>query len=94
MDLSPRIQEAIGKLFSKLEGNTFKCGDSVVVDGCWIESHTLGCRNAADEPRDIWEESHDKILQEYLNDGKSYVDLDESTRIFVTVTPTRKIFCE
>ena len=63
MDLSPKIQEAIRRLFSILGGNTLRCGDSVVVDSCWIESHTLGCRNASDEPRDTWEESHDKILQ-------------------------------
>jgi hypothetical protein len=66
------------------------CGESGVVMGWWIESHTLGCRNAADEAEESWGASHWKILSEYENDGVSRIMADEASGAFVTMTPTRK----
>jgi hypothetical protein len=76
------------EMLDALHGNTLLLGDSGVVDGWWVETHTLGCRDAADEPEERWQESHDRILDEYRNDGMSHVILDDSG-IFVTMTPQR-----
>lgn len=79
------------EMLASLSGNTQLCGDSDVVDGWLIETHTLGCRNAADEPEENWIESHWAIYDEYARDGVSYVKLDENTGIFVTWTPQRPL---
>lgn len=76
------------EMLDALHGNTQLCGDSEVVDGWWVETHTLGCRNAADEPEEQWQESHDRLLDEYRGDGVSHVIMDDSG-IFATVTPQR-----
>ena len=76
-------------LYRKVAGKTMLCGDSKVVAGWFIETHTLGCRNAADEPEEAWETSHRRILDEYSSDGMSFVVVPEEN-IFITFTPTRK----
>ena len=65
------------------------CGTSRVVDGYWIETHTLGCRDAADEPESEWWGSHLKIYDEYSNDGMSTIIGDPSDGKFATLTPPR-----
>jgi|APSaa5957512622_1039677.scaffolds.fasta_scaffold00264_46 hypothetical protein len=64
------------------------CGDSVVVSGWWIESHTLGCRNQADEPEEEWGSSHQTILRE-SEDSPTTVVLGPvgDHDVFVTVHP-------
>lgn len=64
-------------------------GDTSLLDGYHIETHTLGCRIAADTSEDdMWDE-HYTIYDEYVNDGISSVFGDPSDGIFVTVTPTK-----
>ena len=65
-----------------------RLGDSQVVDGFWIETHTLGCRDAADEPQDQWADSHESIYQEYDQDGMSVI-IGYAPDPFVTLTPQR-----
>lgn len=65
-------------------------GDSTVVDGYWIETHTLGCRNAADEPEETWWDGLYEFYDQYTNDGRSVVLGDPTDGKFVTITPQRK----
>jgi 2'-5' RNA ligase len=89
-DVPRPVLDAAQRMLDDLHGNTRLCGDSGVVDGWWVETHTLGCRDAADEPEESWQESHDRILDEYENDGISHVIMDDSG-IFATMTPQRGI---
>jgi hypothetical protein len=70
-DLSDSVTAAALDLYRKVAHNTLLCGDSEAVDGFWIETHTLGCRNAADDPEDQWQVRHEAIYHEYANDGRS-----------------------
>ena len=76
-------------MLSQVSGKPLLCGDSDTVAGFSIETHTLGCRNAADEPKEQWWESHWKIYDEYANDGRSEILGDPADGTFVTITPTR-----
>lgn len=69
--------------------NMMLCGDSTVVMGWWIESHTLGCRNAADEPEEDWWTSHWAIFEEYEANPKARILFDRDSGAFVTLTPQR-----
>jgi 8-oxo-dGTP pyrophosphatase MutT (NUDIX family) len=80
-----------------------QCGNTWVIDdngnkieasnptapkaGWWVETHTIGCRNAADEPEEEWWNSHFSIYEEYSNDGRSTVLGDPDEGRFVTITP-------
>lgn len=64
-------------------------GDSDVVADHWIETHTLGCRNAGGDPEDQWWEAHYEFYNQYLNDGQSIVLGDPELGVFVTITPQR-----
>jgi hypothetical protein len=77
------------QLWEAVEGNPFRVGDSAVVAGCWIETHTLGCRNAAEEPEEAWWDSHWAIHDEYAQDGHSLVWGDASDGVFLTITPSK-----
>jgi len=66
------------------------CGDSKIVDGFWLETHTLGCRNAADEHPDTWWDTHLKIAGEYSRDGISTLLGDPESGKFATLTPTSR----
>jgi hypothetical protein len=48
--LPSEVLQAAEPLYQKVAHNPMLCGDSQVAAGYWIETHTLGCRNAADEP--------------------------------------------
>lgn len=78
------------EMYTNVEGKTNLVGDSEVVDGWWIETHTLGCRNAADEAQENWVDSHLEIFDEYSKDGISYVVPAEDF-IFVTLTPQNNL---
>lgn len=84
----PAVEEG-RRLFAKVARDTRICGDSNVVVGWWIETHTFGCRNAADVPESAWAEEHEKLYDEYLTDGMSRVVRDWDSGIFVTFTPQR-----
>jgi len=73
-----------------LDGNPERVGDSDVVADWWIETHTLGCRNAADESGDAVWDTHFDIYDEYIADGTSCVFGDPSDGYFLTITPQRK----
>ena len=80
-----------------------QCGDSWVVSssgneintldprapkkGWWVETHTIGCRNAADEDEEDWWDSHFTIYDEYAADGMSTLVGDPSDGKFVSITP-------
>ena len=81
------------KMYANVEGKPNIVGDSEVVEGWWIETHTLGCRNAADESEENWVDSHWKIFDEYTKDGMSYVVPAEDF-IFVTLTPQKNLIEE
>jgi hypothetical protein len=55
----------------------------------WIETHTIGCRNAADDPEDEWWKRHYAIYDEYASDGISVILGDPSDGVFVTITPQK-----
>lgn len=89
-DVPPAAMQR-GKEMLEAVANTMLVGDTDVVDGWFIETHTLGCRNAADEPEDRWLDSHWSIYDEYMSDPRSVVVGDPSDgRAFVTFMPTRK----
>lgn len=70
-------------------GDPMTLGTSKVVADHWIETHTLGCRNHADEPEAEWWESHWAIHYDYSTDGISHVLGDPADGKFVTITPQR-----
>lgn len=88
--IPPAAAAKAEELYRKVARNPNLCGDSTVVDGYWIETHTYGCRNAADDPEDEWADRHRTIYQEYRNDGVSTVLGDPDDGVFVTLTPQRK----
>lgn len=70
--------------------NTMLVGDTDTVDGWFIETHTLGCRNAADDPETEWLDRHWAIYDEYRADPRSVVVGDpDDGGAFVTFTPLR-----
>lgn len=75
------------QMYRSVEGNPDAVGDTATVDGYAIETHTLGCRNAADDPEEEWWDRHWAIYDEYKNDGKSVIGGDPASGVFVTVTP-------
>lgn len=81
------------KMYANVEGKPNIVGDSDVVEGWWIETHTLGCLNSADESEENWVDSHWKIFDEYTKDGMSYVVPAEDF-IFVTLTPQKNLIEE
>jgi hypothetical protein len=80
-----------------------QCGNTWVVDdfgkkleasspmapksGWWVETHTIGCRDAADEAEEEWWDSHYAIYDEYVKDGMSTVLGAPEDGKFVTITP-------
>ncbi len=66
-------------------------GDSTIVDGYWIETHTLGCRNAADEEEKTWWDGLWEFYDRYTTDGISLVLGDPTDGKFVSITPQKKL---
>jgi hypothetical protein len=67
-------------------------GTSELVDGFIVETHTLGCRNHADEPQEQWWERHWAIHDEYVADGFNVIVGDPAEGRFATITPARASF--
>jgi len=64
-------------------------GTSRAVAGWWVETHTIGCRNHADDPEAEWWERHWAIYDEYAQDGQSTILGDPADGRFATLTPLR-----
>lgn len=75
------------ELYDEVRGQPGKVGDSDVVDGHWIETHTLGCRREGGDPEDSLWDCHYEFYDRYAADGVSAVGGDPSDGVFVTVTP-------
>ena len=65
-------------------------GTSTVVADCWVESHTLGCRNAADEEESSWWQGLWGFYDRYDADEVSVVLGDPTDGKFVTITPQNR----
>lgn len=78
------------ELLANLSANPELVGDTDVVAGWWIETHTLGCRDAADQTGDEAWETHYAIYEEHMADGCSAVFGHPDDGRFVTLTPTRR----
>lgn len=78
------------ELYLKVEGKPQLCGDSDVVDNFWIETHTLGCRNAADCPEEDWIDEHFDIYNEYNSDKISMLAGAPEDGIFISITPQKE----
>lgn len=83
----PSVVRRAIQLYGEVKSRPNRVGDTDVVDGFYIETHTLGCRDAADEPEENWWDSHHAIYDEFTNDGKSIVAGDPGEGVFVTITP-------
>lgn len=75
------------ELLLRLKGNRDVIGDSDIVAGWWVETHALGCRDAADQSGDEAWETHYELFEHYLNDGRSAVFGHADDGYFVTRTP-------
>ncbi len=92
MDLElfhPEVQKFAKRLLGEVLENPYRCGNSGVVMGYWVESHTLGCRREAGDP-DLWA-AHWAIWEEYSKDGKSLLIGDPADGAFVSITPTKDV---
>jgi len=77
------------ELLDALAGTPDRLGDSDVAEGWWVETHTLGCRDHADEAREVWWDAHYDTYAGYASDGISCVVGDPEDGYFVTLTPQR-----
>src|ERR1035437_6570925 len=68
----PEALEAVEEMLAQLSG-PLSLGTSKVVDGWWLETHTIGCRHHAEEPEAEWWDRHFAIYDEYASDGISVV---------------------
>lgn len=94
LDLPQHIPSAVRvraeEMYDRVKGQPDRVGDSASIEGWSLETHTLGCRRAADDPEDsIWDR-HWNIHDEYANDGISIVAGDPSDGTFITLTPQRR----
>lgn len=83
--LHPEIQKAAKRLLVEALESVYRCGDTGVFMGYWVESHTLGCRKEAGDP-DLWE-AHWAIWDEYSKDDQSVLIGDPADGVFVSITP-------
>jgi hypothetical protein len=77
------------EMYAEVAGRPDAVGATDSVEGYLIETHTLGCRDAADDPEEEWWERHWAIYDEYAGDGISVLAGDPSDGIFVSVTPEK-----
>jgi len=86
-DVPPEALARGAEMLAKVEGRPASLGDTDSVGGWHIETHTLGCRDAADEPEGEWLDSHWRIFDEYAADPNSVVVGDpEDGAAFLTFT--------
>lgn len=86
-DLPIMTQATALKLLREAERNVNACGDSGVAVGYWVESHTIGCREAADDAH-LWE-THWEFWDKYSQDGVSILIGDPAKGAFVSITPQK-----
>lgn len=79
------------QMYADVKGKPHRVGDSDVVDGYWIETHTLGCRNEGGDSEENWWDEHWKFYDKYTHDGVSVVAGDPEEGTFVTITPQRDL---
>ena len=86
-DVPPDVQARGAEMLAAVGGMTMLLGDTDFAGGWHIETHTMGCRNAADEPEGEWLDSHWRIFDEYAADPDSVVVGDpEDGASFLTFT--------
>ena len=78
------VQEASLRLLKDTAAQA--CGTTRVIDNWFVETHTLGCRNAADTAEEDWWDEHYRIYEDYKKDAVSLVLGDPSDGRFVTIT--------
>jgi hypothetical protein len=89
-DVPPEARVRGAEMLAAVEGRPMLLGDTDSAGSWYIETHTLGCRNAADEPEGEWLDSHWRIFDEYSADPDSVVVGDpEDGASFLTFTRTR-----
>lgn len=76
------------RLLGYARAKPYVCGDTGLIMGYWVESHTIGCRNEAGD-EDIWA-AHYAIWDEYSKDGKSILIGDPADGVFVSITPRKE----
>jgi hypothetical protein len=83
--------QVVQRAYQMLENcsSEMSLGDTDLVDGWHIETHTIGCRNHADSPEANWWDEHHQIHDEYTQDGISTILGDPASGIFATLTPIR-----
>lgn len=81
------VAHAAAVMYRKIK-DPMDVGDSGIVGGFWIETHTLGCRREGGDPEDKWWECHYEFYDSYANDGASVVLGNPEDGVFVTVTPS------
>jgi hypothetical protein len=79
---------AAEQMIADLNGNMMLVGDTKIVDGWSVKTHTLGRRNAAGAPEDDWWDEHYRTLDQLRADGKSTIVGDPADGIFASLTPT------
>jgi hypothetical protein len=86
-DVPQEARSRGAEMLAKVDGRPASLGDTDSVGGWHIETHTLGCRNAADEPEGEWLDSHWRIFDEYAADPNSVVVGDpDGGAAFLTFT--------
>lgn len=73
-----------------LGGQEMLLGDTDFVDGWLLETHTIGCRNAADTAEENWWDEHWQIYEEMRDDPQTVVLGDPADGIFATATLARE----
>jgi hypothetical protein len=86
--LPPAVLSRAQTLLTDLSG-PMSLGTSDAIGGFFVETHTIGCRNHADDPEDVWWDRHWAIFDEYAADGVSVIIGDPGDGYFATVTPQR-----
>lgn len=85
-DLPLEIRQRAEEL---LDVNPEAIGATEQLGPYFLESHTIGCRNAADTHPDDWWDEHFQIHDEYAADPNTQIVGDPSDGKFVTVTKAR-----
>ena len=82
----PLALARLEEMLASLNGQELLLGDSDIVEGYWLETHTIGCRNAADTDPGRWWEEHWEIFSEYQSDPQTLVLGDPADGIFATLS--------
>lgn len=83
-DLPISTQEAALRLLREAERDIKASGNSGIVVGWWVESHTVGSLDGGNT--DLWA-VHLESWEKYSNDGVSLLIGDPASGAFVSITP-------